>query len=576
MITDTLQSKIFSLNTFLLFSILTSFLILTSFYSLYTPALEGPDEEAHLEYSDMVAHGGNNGYTIEQPLYYMINGFFIQHIPHQNIVELPMNGNFNFGGNGDPHRFVHGTEEIFPFTGIAKIVHLLRIFSIGCGVVTLIFAYKTARLVFKENKWLPLFSTSFLMLIPKFVFINSVLNADVLVWSFSIISTYFLFRFVTNTNDSKSLILCGIFSGLASISKMNGIILLPVVFVTLTYLLFSKKVNRKEFTKKLTLYIFIFLISGGSYFFYQFTHTPSAFQPGSTLGGLSLNQSWYCITNFGNLDFRMFTTVWGYLGWQVFAPSSWELIAAHLMTTVAIVGLFLVFVKKMRLSDVSFMGGYPVILFTSAFFAILSMLYFMYNICYGDARYTFTAISSMVILMTIGFYAMFDKKFLKLLMILPIIFVLFLNLHALTEMDSDYDHGVFSILPSNVRYAASSEYVPSTIVKNAFDSNLGTVWHSSLTMPQWIQIDYRKPIVNTHLEIVAGNLWHPKDFEIQGYDDISKVTVLKKITDECCWTGHSIHDYSFENSNPYRFYRIYVIDGQGPTQAVEFAEVRFS
>ena len=53
------------------------------------------------------------------------------------------------------NRLTHLSEEVFPFSGTAYSVHVLRIFSIFFGIITLIFIYKITQLIFPHEKWHP-------------------------------------------------------------------------------------------------------------------------------------------------------------------------------------------------------------------------------------------------------------------------------------------------------------------------------------------------------------------------------------------------------------------------------------
>ncbi len=52
----------------------------------------------------------------------------------------------------------------------------------------------------------------------------------------------------------------------------------------------------------------------------------------------------------------------------------------------------------------------------------------------------------------------------------------------------------------------------------------------------------------------------PKDWILQGSNDDTTWTDLDTRTDETTWTAETFNTYTFTNSTPYRYYRLYVSD----------------
>ena len=434
--TSKLINKIDSLRQVLFYAILAIFLGFTISLSLYTPSFEGPDENSHYLWTLDTLHGNIHAGEIDvMPVYYSINAFFLNYIPHPENIEIQLNPSYS---EHDPNKFNHFQEEKFPFSGTAFPVHLLRIFSIICGAVTVIFTYKIAQIVVSTNKWLPLFSTAFVAFIPKFQFQSAVMNPDALVWALSTISIYLLLRFVNQQNKIKYLILLGIFAGFAYLSKPNGIVLIPVVLITFTYLLFSKQINRKQFLKYFTIFFIIFLVSGGAYEFYRneivFT------EPFIKDYTLTIKAGVDCMT-LSYFNITMLYYPLGYIGWNMIPPTYEAVFTLSVIITVAIAGLFLVSVKKISLSNVKFEGKYAAPLYASPVFIILGLFWWLSHICGADIRYTFPVISSFGILTGIGLYAFVDKPRLKWLLVLPIIFLITQDAHIITQINIQYLHG---------------------------------------------------------------------------------------------------------------------------------------
>jgi hypothetical protein len=434
------------------FMIIITFVIFSTLYSLYAPSFEGPDEQFHYGFTKDVYSGtlSEIDYVKQGPLYFSISAFFLNFIEPPENIEIKTNSFFP----RDANKFIHSFEEQFPYSGTAYAVHLLRLISIIGGVVTIIFTYKIAMLVFSQNRSLSLFTMAFVALIPKFVWINSVMNPDSFVYAFTTIAIFFLIKFVNNVSKTRFLILFSVFTGLALFTKANASILFVIVAVLFLYLLFSKQISTKSFFSKLTLIGIISVLSGSWFTFHRIlltinldnlhyksifslvtSTTESESKPVNFFDGL------YHFTEIGMIHQRMFEMLWGWLGWHVIKTSNLYLMIGDAFVLLALTGLFLIFIKKVKWNHIKINSTHLVILFSGTGFMIFAMLTYFYNGGNGDIRYTFPAISLFGILFTLGISIFVNKKKLRYLLVLPIIILVFMNIHLLETMDDRYDHG---------------------------------------------------------------------------------------------------------------------------------------
>jgi len=570
--------------------ILCNFVSFSILYSLYAPTFEGPDENFHYQYSKSLLYGDlkEEQYLRKAPLSYLINAGILHFVEPPNNVEIHENF-LTFPEN--KNRFIHGLEEVFPYTGTAKAVHTLRGLTIAIGALTLIMVFKTSQLIFHNHKLLPLFTTSLIAFTPKFIWMNSVVNNDALVYLFGTISIYFLIKFVNNKLTKFSLLL-GLFVGLAILSKSNAIVLFLIVLVTFFYLYSSKQTRINSTLKHFFVFFVCSIIGGGWYIIHRFvlTFDPNNFHPGSLFQILTAAHnvanaaeidptiSIKRIFDFDLIQFRMIDMIWNNLGWHVITAPEILTNFAKISLIVSLAGLFLVFIKKISISNLKFEKNHLFVLFSSCGLMIIGFLIFVSRVGAGDVRYTFPVIVSFGILLSIGFYIYVNKKQLKILLIIPLILFSAINFELLKEMDREFDHGIFVILPSSIRYDATSEFQKGTNIQKAFDDNIKTVWHSdnieTSNLPQIITIDYRKSVIKNHLQIIAGNMWHPLNFEILGSNDGKTMTGLHSVTEEKEWKSQSNHEYPFTNETPYRYYKINVKSVHG--SFVEFSEIQFS
>ena len=443
----------------LLISIFLLYLVLATSYSIITPAFEGPDEDSHyyfslIMYDGNVPQGHYPDYVTNAPMYYIINAgilHFLEHTEQRAGSFIPINYDYPI----DPARFHHGTEENFPFAGVSAENHTLRFLPIFFGLVTLFFVYKIGVLVFPNNKWLALFVTALVATIPTFIWMNSVMNTDSLVWMFSTITLFLFLKFVTN-NKIKFLLLTAIFAVLAISAKLNGLILFPIIGIGLIFLLKSKRISLKKFFKNLFLFISVSAVSSIWLFLF------SAFNPKIQAGSENINpigynpflsqtillfsgdaSSEYSISRILDPFFvhnRIIEFSLSGMGWNViWLPHAYFYLADALLLA-SIIGLLIWFFKKPRTMNLKIDRIHLVIILSSIILMLMILFYRWIFTEAGLARYTFPIIASYGILLTLGWYVLFNRKKLKILMLAPLIFLVVMNIQNISLIDDAFSY----------------------------------------------------------------------------------------------------------------------------------------
>ena len=445
------QFRNFSKYHFAFIIILCTYVTFATLYSLYAPSFEGPDEQFHYGFAKDVYTGtlSEKHYVKQGPLYFSVAAFFLNFIEPPDDVEIKKNKFFP----RDANRFIHLYEEQFPYYGTAQAVHILRFLSVFGGVITLIFTYKIAYLVFSGNKSLSLFTMAFVAFLPKFTWMNSVMNPDSFVYAISTISIFFLIKFVNDTSKTKFIIVFSIFAGLSLLTKANGAVVFLIVFVTFIFLLLSKNISVKFFFKRLFLVGIISIISGAWFSFHRIyltinldnLHFVSIISllrssgankdPVPFLVGISH------FTETSMIHQRMFEMLWGWLGWHVIRISNLYLVIGDILVILALIGLLTFLIKRKKWNLIQINSTHLVILFSGTVLMIISMMLYFYQGAHGDIRYTFPAISLFGVLFTLGLCVFVNKKKLRYLLVIPIIVLVFMNVHLLDTMDTKYDHG---------------------------------------------------------------------------------------------------------------------------------------
>ncbi|MHA7646505.1 ArnT family glycosyltransferase [Nitrosopumilus sp. S4] len=445
--------------------IIISYIILSVTYSLITPTFEGPDEQFHYEHIRSILHDGNLKVdsTERAILFYLVSAFFLNFIEHPDTTEIPTNGLFPLA---DSNRFVHSSEELFPYSGTALAVHALRSISILCGLITIIFIYKISKIFFNDNNWLSLFVIINVVLIPRFVWSTSIISDDIWLWPFVTISIFYLMKYGYDQKNYKFLLLTSVFAGISILIKINGIVLIPIIFLTLLYFHSKTNSNSFNFIKNFLLFGIVSFFSGGWFFVYKILNKGNIPIVGNTLNEFSLN----ALSKPENSDFiqrffdfeiirwRSFDFAWSRFGWNnVFIEKDF-IIFAEILAIISFGGLILILLKKIKNKNIVINSNNSFILIFTSIFFLLGLVIFYITHGAGVTRHIFPGISAYVILFTLGFSIFFYRKKLKFLMLIPIIFLIIVNFQIITVMAEEFGHGL-GLEVNQKKCIAESRYI---------------------------------------------------------------------------------------------------------------------
>ena len=229
--------------------ILALFVGLGMTYTLVVPIFEAPDELYHYPFVAHIAQGGalpvqrpNQGMMWQQegsqpPLYYVLAGALTSWLnvddlsivyrlnPHAR-VGLPM-------AHDNKNMVVHTEHEVFPWSGTVLGIHLARLFSLLLATGTLLCTYRIALDVFPHTPIIPLAALAFNAFIPMFIFISASVNNDNLVILLSSVTLLMLVRIIQRGASRRFLVLLGVVIGLACLTKLSALGLVPMAGLAL-------------------------------------------------------------------------------------------------------------------------------------------------------------------------------------------------------------------------------------------------------------------------------------------------------------------------------------------------------
>ncbi len=232
--------------------ILILFVALGTLYSVVTPLFETPDEVWHYLYVKHIADGEGlpvyrEGVTFpmhqeasQPPLYYLLNGWattwidtsdvetVIQYNPHTAMGAPAAWGNRNVTS--------HTSYEDFPYRGTVLAAHLARFLSVLMGAGTVLCTYAITRRLFHRPGWLASAAAALNAFNPQFIFISASINNDVLATLLSALGLWLLVCIVQDGPSIKRLSALGATLGLAALTKLNGLVLMPLAALVLIVL----------------------------------------------------------------------------------------------------------------------------------------------------------------------------------------------------------------------------------------------------------------------------------------------------------------------------------------------------
>ena len=239
-------------------SITALFILIAFGYSINNPLFEAPDEIWHYEYVRWLKEGhglaepadiGHAPWAQEgtqPPLYYLLGAALISGISTENAESAihynPHSDIGNAEAFGNKNQMIHGEQERWPWHGMALSVHLLRCFSILLGATTVLCTGAIARHL-SQNPVIVATAMSLVAFNPQFLFISASVSNDNLVTALSTVALWLLLRILSQDAPPTRniLILLGALSGALALSKLSGLLIIPITFLCLIWLAWQRR-----------------------------------------------------------------------------------------------------------------------------------------------------------------------------------------------------------------------------------------------------------------------------------------------------------------------------------------------
>lgn len=224
-----------------LWIILSVYAVLALLYTWATPPLEASDEREHVGMIQGISVYGDlpvqNPLNIAEtwweqegsqpPLYYLMSAVLIAPIVRDDWETARL---------ANPHATtgiplaLNNKNRVLPSEtgGTATAVYVLRLFGIVLGAITVSAVFHTAKRIVGDESLIPVIATGITAFNPMFLFITASVNNDNLVIALNSLLIYQLVVMIQDGFSLRRSFLIAVLIALATLSKLSGLVLIPV------------------------------------------------------------------------------------------------------------------------------------------------------------------------------------------------------------------------------------------------------------------------------------------------------------------------------------------------------------
>jgi hypothetical protein len=412
-------------------AIIALYIVISAIYIWQVPHFEGPDERQHFAYIEWLAEGkgfppqGDAAFKtlVEQeagqsPLYYLLASIPARLI---GITAPPIIYRENphaFSGSGlgglpdNENVAIHYPDDGQPLAGGWLALYVARIISLLFGILLIVCVYGLAQEVFPKIPAIAWSAALLAAVTPQVVFIGSVTSNDVPAAATSALTLWLLAMLVRRGPSTWRTIGVGIAFGLALLTKTSAVALALPIGAGVAWLWLSGRYPLKTVLKTAVFLAVACLLVAGWWFLRSWilfdaplglsTHDQTPWAIGGPIGKLH--------TPFARWQ-DVFRSYWIAFGWGTIRPNIWIYRIITVISAASLAGMVLAVWRWRRRTNHSI--SISIVLIVLLFFSVLgvgiSLEIWMRRVVASYGRLMFPALSAIVILLVIGWYALHPK-----------------------------------------------------------------------------------------------------------------------------------------------------------------------
>ena len=214
-------------------------------YIYSAPHFEASDNFAHVGVIKWIAETGTlpvqsaeHDFLYAQegsqpPLYYLLMSFVWSAFDTTDFNDYIQRNPYAFIGY--PERLGNRNQVFYrqPYppdlSGTSYALYVIRLLTLGMATATVAAVYQSARTVMPEQPGLALLATSLTAFNPMFIFISTSVSNDVLVTTFSSLACWLALLTLRHGFETRRSVALALLIALATLSKLSGLALAPVV-----------------------------------------------------------------------------------------------------------------------------------------------------------------------------------------------------------------------------------------------------------------------------------------------------------------------------------------------------------
>jgi 4-amino-4-deoxy-L-arabinose transferase-like glycosyltransferase len=400
--------------------ILAVYVALAAAYGSAIPLWEAPDAIWHYQFVAHLAAGGGLPIRADEgvnapwrqqgsqpPLYYLaaaplvalvqpVDGdTAIQENPHAVVGVADVAGNLN--------RMVHPRSERFPWHGTDLAARLVGLSGILWGLLAVLATWALARAVVPDRPAVALAAAALLAFNPEFVFISSAISNDVAVTATAALALWATAAVIRHGPTPRRLLILGAALGLATLSKLSGLWLLPLAAGGLIWVVVGgtrtpARVRRRQLVRS-ALYVTLPLVAIGGWWYLRnwlLFHDPTGLP--LMLSVMTPRPAPPGLRELAAEAVGVWKSYWAVFGWfNVIAPT-WVYGLATAIAGLGLAGLGLALARR-RVPRAAWPG---LILATAWVGLMVVALYLWARVRYPQGRLLFPAAPALALLVAAG------------------------------------------------------------------------------------------------------------------------------------------------------------------------------